>query len=151
MTVCRAAKYLGQFMGPEAAAVTWKAASAKYRLRVRQIAAYGSAAFESAKDYNSTVLPVLSYISMLFPPPPDLIDYERHALTTIFHVPPCALGKAELLHLDNWGGPQFRSLVSSCNSMAIRTAWRFKHTWSQICKKLHETAETALQPRYRQN
>ena len=85
---CSAAKYLGHWLGPSSAPHVRRDASNKYRQRISDVAALGAAGTESAKEYGSAVLSVLSYLALLHPPPADLVLYERHALTTILHMPP---------------------------------------------------------------
>ena len=144
MEVCSTAKYLGHWLGPASAPWVWKDAAGKYRQRVRDVAALGAAMVESAKEYGCVVLPVLSFLALLHPPPVDLVRFERHALTTILHMPPSTLGLAELLDLRRWGGPGVRSLRASCASFALRAAWRFRPTWTEIADRIDTTAEFAL-------
>jgi len=144
MSVCRAAKYLGHWMGPDAFPLVWKGPEAKFRLRVRELAAVGAAAFETAKDYNAMVVPVLQYIAKLHRLPASLQSYERHALTTVLHMPPSTMGLAELLDLDSWNGPSFRSMTAMAGSMALRTAWRFYDCWNLLAVRLKQAAEDSI-------
>ena len=62
-------KYLGFMLGPGAGSTSWHPPLAKYFDRVRLIAGVGAAPSVGTLLYNSCALPVLGYVSQLFPRP----------------------------------------------------------------------------------
>ena len=85
--VTGAAELLGFFVGPWMSSHTWVKPMRKFRKRVFDIKIAGAATIFNAFDYNSRVLPVLSYVSQLVPLPLCFSFEQRVAFHTIYHVP----------------------------------------------------------------
>ena len=112
LPILPAAKYLGTFLGPAAAALLWQAPSAKWMQRVIAIARVGAPIPSSIRLYNVHALSTLSYLSQLYHPPLALLAAERHAHCRVLHFPPGALTAREAFALRLWSLPSPRSMAA---------------------------------------
>lgn len=82
-----ATKIVGFEVGPEAAAVAWRAAVAKWRARVEAVSSIGMPLSLASHFHATHALGVMGFVAQFGPPPLELRAQEERLLAPLFRVP----------------------------------------------------------------
>ena len=135
------AKYLGFWLGPAANTMQWTEAGNKWLGRGRDIADAKYPASVTAREYNVKAVPVLSFLSQLLEVPSDFIQKETHLLHRLLHAPGNAFDKKSLHNLQEFGGPELKSIKAVNIASLVRTATKTIPNYRVSFGKLKATAE----------
>ena len=138
------AKYLGFYLGPGAGKMMWKAPTAKWERRSRDIAFSHMSASFSPLVYNSQSITVLGYIAQLFAPPKSLLQKERQILNHIMHTPTNTFEARSFFNLGVIGLKPFHSIEAYCRAASFRAAAKTLVGWQEAYQHLSMLAETHL-------
>lgn len=120
--IANCAKYLGFYMGPTAFCWQWDMPIRKFKARVESIASSGESAALCARQYSIRAVPILSYLSQLSLPPPNLPQIEIAAINRILHFATNATSFAAIAHINNELGLGIRFLAPTMQASMLRTA-----------------------------
>jgi hypothetical protein len=141
--VVRAFKYLGFMVGPEAGSLQWNEVITKYDHRLTRLIASPDTATLLAIEYNTVVLPVISYKCLLCAPAPCFKRREFVHLQRLLKVPPSTFRHAEFFHLHRYGLPKLRSVSVVAAVAQAGTAARFPIV-TALCNSLAGVAQIEL-------
>ena len=97
----------------------------------------------AATLYTTHAISTLSFVAQLLPPPPHVVQHERHVLSHLLHRPPNSFGVADYFHLQDWGSARLPSIIVLSASSLLRAA---THTiaWKDALAMLQGIASDTL-------
>ena len=104
------ARYLGAFLGPKSANVSWQSPLAKWSIRASLLAGAGTPIKVATMLYNTRALTTLSYVAQFSALPDCDHPRERALLGRILHLPGNAMSVSNIFALSKWGSNEIRSV-----------------------------------------
>ena len=98
----------------------------------------------NAYDYNSRVLPVLSYVAQLAPLPRNFAFEQRVAFHIIYHAPFNTFAHSDFFQWGEMGLPKLRCAIATSAAALMRTANRTISCWQEWFPQIRQAAETLL-------
>ncbi|CAK0845855.1 unnamed protein product [Prorocentrum cordatum] len=146
MTITDMAEYLGVLMGPSVDNLKrWQKLVAGWQRATNLIADTNAPTSTSLMLYNPRAVTKISYFSQLFLWPPKMKRKENWALHRIWHLPPQALPRDDLLRIGDWSSSlKAVSLEVSNRAALMRSATDSVKNWPHWSAKLKEAAAVAL-------
>ena len=131
-------------MGPAAGQYNWSEQISKMRSRVQKIQIAKASIQLNTHTYNARIVPVTSYVAQLLPCPKSMDQVERALMHTALRLPQNTLCHADFFHLQDFGGPKFRSIVAASASALLRTSLKTVTTWREWIGQLDRAAQEWL-------
>ena len=141
INIVSAAKYLGFYIGPEAAAAQWRKAVAKYLAQSVQIGRSGVPASLATHKYNQNAASVLMYLAQLAPLPKNFNQTERTGLFTIYHLATNSMTLPTLVRLRGAGGPSPTNVAAAAKACMFRMAAKTCSCWQSWMVQLRSNAQ----------
>jgi len=142
--VTGAAELLGFFIGPLMGRHHWIKPMRKFKKRVFEIKTAGAATALNAFDYNTRVLPVLSYVSQLVPLPRYFAFEQRVAFHVVYHAPFNTFAHSDFFQWSMVGLPSLTCGIASAAAALMRTANKTITRWRSWIPQMFEAAEAHL-------
>ena len=142
--VTGAAELLGFYVGPLMAGHHWIKPMRKCKKRVYEIKHAGAATALNAFDYNSRVLPVLSYVAQLVPLPKYFAFEQRVAFHIIYHAPFNTFAHSEFFQWGEVGLPILRCGIAASAAALVRAANKTITRWQKWIPQLRAAADAHL-------
>ena len=120
------AKCFGFCIGPGAGAKMWEGPLKKLENRILAIKNGQASLALNAITYNTTVVPVTSYVAQLVPLPESF--QERFGMLSVLRCPNC-MRNSDFFELYKYGGPKLRSISVACTAALTRTALKTISDW----------------------
>ena len=121
ISVRLAAKYLGNFIGPEADILRWISQLEKYRARVFQVRSGHGGFFGLLRRYKGLCLSLFSFLCQFCPPPGDVLRTEKWAGQVLTRGPWNAIPTDALMEICDLGfSKEFPSLERLGRASALR-------------------------------
>ena len=119
-------------------------AACKVRKRVHEIESAGAPITCNVFDYNSRILPVLSYVSQLVPPSENFAFIRRVALHTIYRMPSNTFAHFDFFKWAHVRLPKVRCGIAACYSALCRTSLCTLVRWRQWLRQVKQVSRTHL-------
>jgi len=142
--IANCARYLGFLMGPTAQCWQWDVPIRKFKSRVEAIAASGEPAAVCVRQYLIRAVPILSYLSQLSLPPPNLSQIEIAAINRILHFATNATSFSAIAQINQELGLGIRFLAPTLKASMIRTAWSTLSNFTELLRVLWAACEECM-------
>ena len=120
----------------------------KFKNRVNDLKLAGASVSVNAHDYNTRILPVLSYVAQLSPLPSSFAFDQRVACHVIYRAPFNVFAHSDIFQWATMGLPNIRCGISASAAALMRTALKTVTHWSdwiaQMCTTAQEHLPSAL-------
>ena len=117
------------FVGPLAGPQQWLKPFSKFSNRILEMKHAGASTNMNTYDYNSRILPVLSYVAQLVPLPAAFAMEQRRALHVVHHAPFNTFAHSEFFQVSHFGLPVPRCGIATAASALMRTAIKTVTHW----------------------
>ena len=124
--------------------MNWQPQTAKFVMRVNEIASAGVAASLAVAAYNSRVATILSYAGQFLPPPSNLIMLEKYAFRKLFKLPYNTVGHSFQFSVSQVGCPVMHNLHAMLTAAKSRFYMAHESLISDLVRELKDSQDHVL-------